>query len=297
MLGRLKKYLLVFVFSVVHLFLVACSSIPAPEQRYAHADALALNADFQKTLIQTGSFTLLAYTKFSNTGKDGILRVYIEGDGYAFNKQQKPSTDPTPVDPLALRLAVTDDSDNVVYIARPCQYVLKVDNDKCSLRYWTSDRFSAAVIKSMNQAVDILKARSQLHSNVKRLELFGYSGGGAVVSMLALRRDDVSKLVTIAGNLDHVYWTRVHHYTPLSHSLNAADFSEPLSLIKQTHFVGADDRNIDRGVLDSYLSKMKNTHNVSVIEMKDFDHSCCWVKQWRELLNMMIPDIDDQLQN
>lgn len=41
-------------------------------------------------------------------GKPGPLFVYIEGDGLAYLDARTPSTDPTPADPLALRLAAAD---------------------------------------------------------------------------------------------------------------------------------------------------------------------------------------------
>ena len=50
------------------------------------------------------------------------VHVYIEGDGYAWATTTDPSDDPTPINPLALRLAAVDDAPNVLYLARPCQF-------------------------------------------------------------------------------------------------------------------------------------------------------------------------------
>lgn len=283
MLHQMQKFIFIIILSIIQPFLTACSHLPAPEQRYAAIDALALTAGFEKTIITTDQFTLLAYTRIATKNKSDILRVYIEGDGYAFDSALKPSIDPTPINPLALRLAIVDNSENVMYIARPCQYLLLLDSDKCLPRYWTSARFSEAVIASINQAITQVKAAN----NITTIELFGYSGGGAVVALLALRRNDVSRFVTIAGNLDHVSWVQAHGYTPLNYSLNAADFAEPLSQIEQIHFVGEKDSNIDRRVVNAYLSGMSNTQKVSVIEMLGFDHNCCWVEHWPELLKML----------
>ncbi len=48
--------------------------------------------------------------------------VYIEGDGRAYVNRRTPSNDPTPGNPMALRLALADPSLRVLYLGRPCQY-------------------------------------------------------------------------------------------------------------------------------------------------------------------------------
>jgi hypothetical protein len=44
-----------------------------------------------------------------------------------------------------------------------------------------------------------------------------------VASLVAARRHDVVRLVTVAGNLDHLAWTTLHGVSPLTGSLNPAD--------------------------------------------------------------------------
>ena len=265
-------------------FLASCSQFSPVSSRIANADKLVEKSGFIRNEIPTHNFTLLSYTNFRGSSLNSVnsktLRVYIEGDGQAFLEHQKPPDDPTPDYALGLRLALQDNGSNVAYLGRPCQYGLTAGSEKCSPHYWSLARFSGPVIASVNEAVDVLKQQAK----AEKIELIGYSGGGAVVALLSLWRDDVSRFVTVAGNLDHAYWTTSHSYTPLKYSLNAADFANQLSLIDQVHFVGSNDKNIDRGVIDSYLSKMKNTERVSVIEIDGFNHTCCWVKRWPELL-------------
>ena len=33
-----------------------------------------------------------------------------------------PSSNPTPTNPLAFKMALVDESENIIYLARPCQY-------------------------------------------------------------------------------------------------------------------------------------------------------------------------------
>ncbi|WP_414683398.1 lipase family protein, partial [Methylophaga sp. UBA5088] len=142
------------------------------------------------------------------------LTIYIEGDGLAWLNRRKISSDPTPVDPLVLKLAVHDKQ--AVYLARPCQYV---KSDRCDKKLWTSARFSTEVVESMNQAVTELKNQFQASS----LRLIGYSGGGAIATLLAAERNDVDQLVTVTGNLDTTAWTEMQHISALTDSLNPAD--------------------------------------------------------------------------
>ena len=55
--------------------------------------------------------------------RPGPLFVYVEGDGLACLDARTPSSDPTPADPVALRLAAADPGAAVLYIGRPCQFL------------------------------------------------------------------------------------------------------------------------------------------------------------------------------
>lgn len=94
---------------------------------------------------------------------------------------------------MGLKLAALDASPNVVYLARPCQYVW---SPLCSDIYWTDRRFAVEVVEAMSAAIDRLILPGQ------KLHLVGYSGSGAVAVLVAARRPDVVSLRTIAGNLD-----------------------------------------------------------------------------------------------
>ncbi len=97
-----------------------------------------------------------------------------------------------------------------------------------------------------NAALAVLLVRgcsvSGLGERLDHLTLVSYSGGGAVATLVAARRNDVHNLVTVAGVLDHELWTRNHHLSPSTGSLNLADVWPGLTNIAQSQDVGlADD--------------------------------------------------------
>ena len=61
-----------------------------------------------------------------------IIRI-IEGDGAEWPGKFQPPADPTPDNPLTLRLALRDPDTPVAYIGRPCQYL---DHDCCWVHAW-----------------------------------------------------------------------------------------------------------------------------------------------------------------
>ena len=98
--------------------------------------------------IKTEEFKLASYQKI--TSPSGVYKIYIEGDGYAFNAHKRATQDPTPVGTLMLEIAFNNKSPNVIYLARPCQYV---KSRICSKRHWTTARFAPEVINTEYEAV------------------------------------------------------------------------------------------------------------------------------------------------
>lgn len=260
------------------LALVACATLPSPQERQAHADALAAAHGWQAVRIPAGAFTLLAYVPPA-IAPQATLTVYLEGDGFAWRDGVTPSSDPTPRDPLALRLAFADPTGNAIYLARPCQYA-DAEHSGCALRYWTGDRFAPEVIDATSRALDALKARF----GASQLVLVGYSGGGAVAALLASCRVDVDTLVTVAGNLDHRAWTAHHRVEPLLGSLNAADVANRLKSLPQTHFVGANDKVIPPVLAQRWPDGIIGPQGANLRIIPDADHGCCWVDRWPSML-------------
>lgn len=212
-------------------------------------------------------------------GRAPVLHVYIEGDGKAWRNRRQPSANPTPDYPVGLHLAASDSHEAVFYLARPCQYVEGDSLRNCSVPLWTSARFAEPVISDMSLVIDQAKKQAGADS----LVLVGYSGGGAVALLLAERRNDVDQVVTIAGNVDHAYWTKLHEVSPLRDSLNPADLATELQSIPQIHIVSNDDDVIPPSVVRNYISKMTDSSAARVVVIEGVDHSGEW--------HAVVPDI------
>ncbi len=203
------------------LILAACAQMVVPPE-------------FVYRQIQTDNFTLASWQKIRN--ERAPYRIYIEGDGYAFNAHGRVSSNPTPKQTTMRELAFGDPADNVIYLARPCQFV---KDSKCERRYWSNARFALEVILATSEAI----------VNITRgapVALIGYSGGAQVAGLVAVLSEDINveKIITIAGNLHHRAWCDYHRLPPLDESLALTEYWQDFQRIPQVHFVGEDDKVI-----------------------------------------------------
>lgn len=219
------------------LFLTAgCVALPRPE-----------GFVFQE--IQTETFAVAAWTRVKQQPVK-VLRIYIEGDGFAWQTPTRPSSDPTPRRSLPLAWAQKDKGD-VVYLARPCQYVF---SSRCSAYFWTDGRFAPEIIDSMDDALKTLLEKYK----PEKVELIGYSGGAAVAVLLAAKHSDrVGALITVAGVLDHRQWTAYHGDSPLEGSLNPADEQSKIRRIPQKHYVGGKDEIVPQSLARQWVSDQR----------------------------------------
>jgi pimeloyl-ACP methyl ester carboxylesterase len=245
------------------------------------AALLAEAARFQPQRFDTKPFVLQGWLRPGRQG--GTLFVYIEGDGMAWRRANRPSMDPTPTDPIGLRLAVADPATQadgaVLYLARPCQYTEGSDRRGCAVPDWTSARFSERAVAALNEAVNQAKART----GARFVALHGFSGGGGMAALLAERRPDVIFLATVAGNLDHALWTSLHGDTPLDQSLNPVDRAEATRNIPQLHVTGGKDTVVPKAILDSWCKRLPGAAITRVTE-PDAAHSGPWEAVWPGLL-------------
>lgn len=241
------------------------------------AQELAQGHGLEPVAYTANGFTMRGFLRVPPHEVLRDLVVYIEGDGHAYLDRHTPSSDPTPENPMALRLALADPASGLLYLGRPCQFS---QGEPCSPRYWTMDRYAPVVVEAMNRALDQAKAQT----GARRLFLAGYSGGGAMAALLAARRADVAGLATVAGNLDHNAWTSLHHVTPLRGSLNPADDASSLATLHQVHFVGENDQIMPTRVVQSFLRKLGENTPARLVIVKEADHACCWPKTWPGLL-------------
>jgi len=220
---------------------------------------------------------IVVYHHHSGNGK--ILHVYIEGDGRPWLGGTRIANDPTPRNPLALKLMVQDPHPSI-YLGRPCYFGMAT-SDNCNFHLWTDGRYSEEVIASMNRALDTVSR--QLGAD--QLVLFGYSGGGTLAALLAARNPQVVGLVTIAGNLDIDLWASTHQYLPLSTSVNPSML--PGAPITAIHLAGGKDRVVPSAILDSYLGQ----HIGEKWVYPEFDHRCCWEQAWPNILARLRPHL------
>ncbi|CAA7625977.1 alpha/beta hydrolase [Magnetospirillum sp. SS-4] len=260
------------------LLLLLAAGCGTVEKRGADADAIAASARMTKATLRTDSFTLMSYSHLGRPGEP--LTVYIEGDGRAWTTRTQLSLNPTPDNPLALRLAVRDPAANVAYLGRPCQYVDLGRERHCHDAYWSSKRFAPEVIAATDQAVEQLKARA----GASGLHLVGYSGGGAVAALLAARRPDVLSLRTVAGNLDHVALHNHHRVTQIPASLNPIDVAPRLARLPQIHYSGGRDTVVPGFIAARYAQRSGDGSCVRLSTMSGATHEDGWAERWTSAL-------------
>lgn len=218
-------------------------------------------------------------TASTATARGQTLHVYVEGDGLAWESARRPARDPTPDTPVVLPLAAADPTHGpVLYLARPCQYVRGDDARLCRPEYWTAGRLSEKAIASLNEAVDMAKARS----GATHVVLVGYSGGGGAVALMAARRDDVVFLGTVAGLLDHAAWTAHHKVSPLRTSLNAVDVAPRLRSLPQRHVTGGKDSVVPAEVNAAFCTAVGAgaEGGAQCLTVPGMGHSDAWERVW-----------------
>jgi len=208
--------------------------------------------------IKTNYFTIATWQKITNT--KGDLRIYIEGDGYSFNSKGYPTTNPTPRNKLVRDLAFNDPNDNVIYLARPCQFV---KDSICKEKYWTTARFSQEVIDSIREVIVNSKNKQQ------DIILIGYSGGAQIAGLLS-EQIKIKKIITIAGVLDNRAWTDYHRVKPLTESLNFT-YNNSLNF-QQIHFVGEKDEVVPLKLTKQIIG------NKNIIIVPNATHGKGWKK-------------------
>lgn len=191
--------------------------------------------------IQTDSYKLASWQKITDESQP--IRIYIEGDGYAFNYAGQPTNDPTPRGTFLREIVFNDPNANVVYLARPCQFV---DDKHCTQKDWTTGRFSQDIVNSTTQAIKSITGKQPMI-------LIGYSGG-ALLSGLVIEQNPklpVKKWITLAGVLNHTKWTEDLKLPPLKDSIDL----EKLPIVSQLHLIGDKDTTVSYKLTESLVNR------------------------------------------
>jgi hypothetical protein len=226
------------------LFLSACSVIELPK-------------NFVYQTVKAKDYTLASWQK--QTDDVSPVRIYLEGDGHAFNYAGQPTSDPTPKGDFLRKIAFNDPNPNVVYLARPCQYVM---DESCTQKDWTTGRFSQKIIDSVSLAI-------QKIADNRPVILIGYSGG-AMLTGLVIRQNPqikVQKWMTLAGVLNHALWTQDLKLPPLSDSVDL----DELPKVNQHHYVGAGDRTVSSDLTQKITQNQNLTIILGATHISGFD--------------------------
>lgn len=252
------------------LLLWGCTTGHGP--RVFHQSASAQG--FHRQVVSAEGFDLALYIPKPQPPGER-LHVYLEGDGIPWNRRIFVNPEPTPGNPLMLRLMGKDKAPRL-YLGRPCYHgTLSGEDNPCSDSYWwTFGRHNQKIIQAM---ATTLKRFVERHG-YQQVSLFGHSGGGAMAMLIAPKVSAVDTVVTIGGNLDTDAWTSHHSYTSLHGSLNPAK-QPPLSAnIRQLHLLGGRDSVIPPEVVMPWIRQREATRVYRLYP--DYNHHCCWGDIW-----------------
>lgn len=275
---KLRDYLLGFRARGAHGHAVAVLLVAVVAVRCAPAldfDDQAKTLAYERRVVVGTQFSHAVYAKAGSPSKR--LHVYLGSDGTPW-LAGRPAVDPTPRDPLMLRLMARDPAP-AVYLGRPCYHGL-ADDAPCAPWLWTTGRYSEDVVASLAGVVRRLM-REGHHSQIV---WFGYSGGGTLAVLLAPRFRETVAVATLAANLDTDAWAAYAWGGDLSGSLNPADRAPLPPHIRQRHYAGGADRIVPPHLTAPAASRL----GADLIVVEDYDHVCCWERSWPGIVQDVI---------
>ena len=215
-----------------------------------------------------------------NRVENSNVTFYIEGDGDAYVSRTRPSKNPTPTNPLALNLALDDRSENVFYLARPCQFVPTGANRSCGSPVWTTERFSPVFIT----AYEVLLNRIINEYDFRQVTLVGFSGGASIVLGVAPKVERLALVKTVAGyimraslNRSKGVPTNYAQTDPFSNIQNVVS-------IPQVHFSGSRDRVIPTAFVREFSNKVNELGGCSRHIEVASGHLSDWEQLWSRLI-------------
>jgi len=235
----------------VFLTIAACSSLP----QLPPADPA-----FHKMEEIRSDLVTLGWKREGSSTPDQPLLVVIEGDGAAWTFDKAPPSDPTPRSGTGARLAsALVNGRAVLYLARPGQYLSPEQAARCSINHWTDQRFGIGPVQALAALID----RAQMPG--QKLILIGFSGGGVMAAQVAVMRNDVLALITVAAPLKLDVWTRFHKISPLETIPGDLPSSLGRANFRQRHLYGNRDRVVPPVLVASMAGQLP-ADTVRVIE-------------------------------
>lgn len=226
----------------------------------------------QQNTVNADAFTL---TQWVHPGPaTDSLTIIIEGDGRAFSRTGRRSQNPTPHQPVAPALAAQ--IPGAIALARPCQFSDHRNPICRDKRYWSSHRWAPEVITAYHDALNRIIAK---HTK-KPIHLIGFSGGAAIAALLTAQRDDISRLTTLAGNLDTDAVNRLHNVPATPQSLNPINSATRLKHIPQRHISGSHDRIIPPSIAQNFIAHQGLGHCASATVLPITHNAADWIAAW-----------------
>jgi hypothetical protein len=173
---------------------------------------------------------------------------------------------------VLLRL-IHDTDHAAVYLGRPCYFGTSTDQ-ACNQRWWTFERYGDTVVASMCDAAN------EIARQAKSVELIGFSGGAAIAIRMTACTGKLTRLTTVAGNLDPNAWTTYHDYSPLISDILIDEL--PPAGVAEVHWQCSNDENIPPRITDGYFE----TRPLAVRNIvADCTHATGWEKFWSGIIS------------
>jgi hypothetical protein len=235
---------------------------------------LAAEGSLESRWVDSGRFRHLV---LSNEVRGDHLRIYVDGDGEPWIRETRVAIDPTPANPVLLRL-MHDATHPAAYLGRPCYFGTATDQE-CAQRWWTFDRYGQVVVDSMCNAAN----RVSRELGAQTVGLVGYSGGGAIVVGMSACTEKLVAVSTIAGNLDPQAWAEHHGYSALNDLVPLEPAATRQNHVDEAHWQCRDDRNIPPPITDGYFAVRESAIR-HIID--SCSHSTGWERHWPQIIDM-----------
>lgn len=254
------------------LILISLTSCTSLQSRIETVTKITKNNNLHTEIIKTNTFNLFSASNNSTFTSD--VTIIIEGDGFAWENRYTASNNPTPISPIGLKI-LSKIKKPAIYVARPCQYEF---DQRCKTKFWTSDRFHPDVIKSYEEAIEIIKTKHK----AQNINIIGFSGGAYIALKLASNRQDINKVTTIAGVLNPKSWTEYHNISPLNLNQSIEELLTTSAHTTFEHICSEDDEIMPCSLTKQFMTDaqtlgLKNHH---LTTFRGYDHSRLWEEKF-----------------